>query len=96
MTFEDAAADLSDALKESSSEVSDSIASVAQEVTAGTHGLMHDIAISDEVAAPDELEEQQPMAAQMVATPAMYGYQQQFPEELSYEPVLTRMQRLRA
>ena len=92
MSFEDLANELDEALSDNSGIVSGAISDTAGSVTGGTHDLMHSIAISDETAAPDEMEEQAPQAPAMATTPGIY--QQQAPAQQAYESVLAKLQRL--
>ena len=53
MTFEELGVEVNDAVMDNSDIIRISVADVAQTVSQSTHDLMHDIAISDEVAAID-------------------------------------------
>ena len=82
--FANPAQDVSDAMEDNSGTVGDSIAALAKSMSQGTHDLMHNIAISDEVAMPDEQEDAVPVEAiqtapgtlsmpqQMLVTPGLY------------------------
>ena len=104
-TYDALAKSLSSALDESSATVSSSIRDIAKSVSQGTHSLMHAIAISDEGQAPDEKSElplykktpnaQVPYGYVPQAPPMASGYMPQMPQ-VSTEPILTQLKRLRA
>lgn len=104
MTFEQQAQNIDEAVTGNSDTVSSAVSDAAKEVSEGTHDLMHRIAISDEVAMPDEedLANAPQVTAKMIApgaveippmqvTPGVY--QQQGNAEL--ESVLSQLDNLR-
>ena len=96
-TFEKAADELSNALNEDAASVRDSIMDIARIVESGTHDMLHRVAISDEAATPDDYDEEQiPQSSLVNNAPTPYNYEQQIPDEQTIEPIMTRLQKLRA
>lgn len=97
-TYDDLANSISNAIRESSSLVSSSVKDIANKVTHGTRSISHAVALSEEDMAPESpkpreirVPEYIPQAPQLPTS-----YTPQAPQEGAYEPVLTRLQRLRA